>query len=84
MKVNIGVAVALVFAVTACTPPVWRVAAVAGTGNQIAVRGVGCLCCPRRGRGRCTWGMCARHESVWCEDLAGEGAVYPDRILACR
>jgi hypothetical protein len=37
MKVNIGVAVALVFAVTACTPPVWRVAAVAGTGNQIAV-----------------------------------------------
>lgn len=37
MKINIGVAVALVFAVAACTPPVWRVAGVAGTGNQIAV-----------------------------------------------
>jgi hypothetical protein len=38
VKVNIVVAVALVVAVSACSGrPVWRVAGIAGTGNQIAV-----------------------------------------------
>jgi hypothetical protein len=37
MKINIGVAVALVLTVTACTQPVWRVAGIAGDGVQVAV-----------------------------------------------
>ena len=37
VKVKIGAVVALVVALAACAPPVWRVAGIAGSGNQIAV-----------------------------------------------